>query len=163
MTGVSLRQVLVVAIAAVTGACLAIAWGSHAMAHSKDDAALEVSSERIVLRLNAEQRAHISTEMLDFLEGLQTLSYALAEEDRVLIETTASELSHGAGKPIGRSILKTVPPAFRQTARGLRTSFSELSDAAEHAPLADLQLQVSTIIAHCSACHSAYAVVPSEP
>lgn len=118
---------------------------------------------RLAVYLTGEERAHVREEMIAFLQGVQTASYALADSDRDLLQETAQDLSRGAGEPIGRTIRQKVPAPFRGMSQTVRSEFGALADMADEAPIADLQLQFSTIVSGCVACHGSYAVVEQEP
>lgn len=118
---------------------------------------------RLAVYLTAEERAHVRKEMIAFLQGVQTASYALADSDRDLLAETARDLSTGAGEPIGRIIRQKVPAPFREMSQTVRSEFSALADMDDEAPVADLQLQFSTILSGCVACHSSYAIVEQHP
>ena len=101
--------------------------------------------------------------MIAFLQGLQTASYALADSDRDLLLETAQDISKGAGEPIGRTIRQKVPAPFREMSQTVRHEFGALADMANEAPVGNLQLQFSTILSGCAACHGSYAVVEQQP
>ena len=67
---------------------------------------------RIALYYTADDRAHISTEMLGFLQGLQTISGAIADEDRETIRDAAGALRRLAsccfGFPLSKDTTKTI-------------------------------------------------------
>jgi mono/diheme cytochrome c family protein len=118
---------------------------------------------RLAVYLTAEERAHVREEMIAFLQGVQTASYALADSNRDVLRETAQDLSKGAGEPIGRTILQKVPAPFREMSQTVRREFGALADMADEAPVAELQLQFSTILSGCAACHGSYAVVEQQP
>ncbi|MAP96195.1 MAG: hypothetical protein CMK07_14710 [Ponticaulis sp.] len=56
------------------------------------------SDGRQILYLTEEQRTHVRGEMRNFLEGVQGLTYAIADEDRAMIAELAAGMGpHGPG------------------------------------------------------------------
>ncbi|MCA8892860.1 MAG: hypothetical protein KDA56_13820 [Hyphomonas sp.] len=112
---------------------------------------------RIALYYTADDRAHISTEMLGFLQGLQTISAAIAEEDRETIRDTAGALRRGNGQ--GQAVQMKSPEGFRVLGRSLRQDFSDISDMAMTSEMDEIQLVVSSAMGKCSACHGSFKAV----
>ncbi|MEL6752942.1 MAG: hypothetical protein AAFO57_02860 [Pseudomonadota bacterium] len=111
---------------------------------------------RTPIAFTTEEREHIRSEMLAFLQGAQSISYGLAEQDRRLIGEAARELSPGAGDPIGASIRAKAPEGFVSLSRGLRSDFGQLATLSDTADFSDLQLQFSATMSRCVACHGTY-------
>lgn len=115
---------------------------------------------RIALYYTAEDRMHISAEMLGFLQGLQTISGAIAEEDRETIRDAAGALRRGNGQ--GQAVQLKSPEGFRVLGRSLRQDFGTMSDMAMTADMDELQLVVSDAMGKCVACHGSYKAVEVE-
>ncbi len=115
---------------------------------------------RLALYYTADDRAHISGEMLGFLQGLQTISMAVAEEDRETIRDAAGALRRGGGQ--GQAVQQKSPEGFRMIGRSLRQDFGTISDMAMTADMDDLQLAVSDAMGKCAACHGSYKAVEVE-
>lgn len=115
---------------------------------------------RIALYYTAEDRMHISDEMLGFLQGLQTISGAIAEEDRETIRDAAGALRRGNGQ--GQAVQLKSPEGFRVLGRSLRQDFGTMSDMAMTADMDELQLVVSDAMGKCVACHGSYKAVEVE-
>ena len=115
---------------------------------------------RIALYYTAEDRMHISAEMLGFLQGLQTISGAIAEEDRETIRDAAGALRRGNGQ--GQAVQLKSPEGFRVLGRSLRQDFGTMSDMAMTADMDELQLVVSDATGKCVACHGSYKAVEVE-
>ncbi|MAB11384.1 hypothetical protein [Hyphomonas sp.] len=112
---------------------------------------------RIALYYTADDRAHISTEMLGFLQGLQTISGAIADEDRETIRDAAGALRRGNGQ--GQAVQLKSPEGFRVLGRSLRQDFSDISDIAMTAEMDEIQLAVSSAMGKCVACHGSFKAV----
>ena len=101
-----------------------------------------------------------SSEMLGFLQGLQTISGAIADEDRETIRDAAGALRRGNGQ--GQAVQLKSPEGFRMIGRSLRQDFSAMSDMAMTADMDELQLLVSDAMGKCVACHGSYKAVEVE-
>lgn len=112
---------------------------------------------RIALYYTADDRAHISGEMLGFLQGLQTISAAMADEDRETIHDAAAALRRGNGQ--GMAVQMKSPEGFRVLGRSLRDDFSAIADMSGTADMADIQIAVSSAMSKCVACHGSFKAV----
>ena len=112
---------------------------------------------RIALYYTAEDRMHLSAEMLGFLQGLQTISGAIADEDRETIRDAAGALRRGNGQ--GQAVQLKSPEGFRVLGRSLRQDFSDISDMAMTAEMDEIQLAVSGAMGKCVACHGSFKAV----
>ena len=167
---VSTRTLLTAAIAGLAGCGLTYAMMSGAGPISEeasdfvsDAAETHAQDGRLLVFLSAPERAHVRQEMLAFLQGVQTVSYTIADADRDLLEVTASRLSRGAGDPVGKTMRQKVPPPFREMSQNVRREFGTLATMADEASFVDLQLQLSATLSGCSACHGSYSVAEQNP
>jgi len=112
---------------------------------------------RIALYYTATDRTHVSEEMLGFLQGVQTISAAIPEEDRDTIRDAAGALHRGNG--LGQAVQAKSPEGFRQIGRALRQDFADIADMAEAADMPDIQITLSNALAKCAACHGSYKAV----
>lgn len=114
---------------------------------------------RTVFAVTGEERAHIQSQMLEFLVDLQNLNSALAESDREWVKEIASAQStRRAPDTIGQQLRKKAPEGFSQISQSLRSDFSALADAAETESIEELQERVSLVTGKCVACHGSYTV-----
>lgn len=109
---------------------------------------------RIALYYTAADRAHVSEEMLGFLQGVQTISAAIPEEDRDTIRDAAGALRRGNG--LGQAVQAKSPEGFRQIGRALRQDFADMAEAAD---MSDIQITLSNALTKCAACHGSYKAV----
>ena len=112
---------------------------------------------RIALYYTEADRAHISAEMLAFLQGVQTISAALPEEDRETIGETADALRRGNGQ--GMAVQMKSPDGFRAIGRSLRQDFGAIADMSDAADMAEIQMTLSDALTKCTACHGSYKAV----
>ncbi len=116
---------------------------------------------RIVVSLTADEREHISGEMLAFLQGVQQIGEASLVGDRETIATVADGLRRDAGSAAGRSIQQKAPEGFTQMSRMLRQDFGAISDMAMTVPMPDVQQALFDTMVKCASCHGSYGVVES--
>ncbi|WP_321490248.1 hypothetical protein [uncultured Hyphomonas sp.] len=112
---------------------------------------------RLALYFTADDRAHVSAEMLGFLQGLQVIEAAIAEEDRETLRDVAGGLRRGDGQ--GQAVQAKAPDGFRAIGRSMRQDFGAISDMAMTAEMDEIQLAVSGIMGKCAACHGSYKAV----
>lgn len=112
---------------------------------------------RLALYFTAADRAHVSAEMLGFLEGLQVIEAAIAEEDRETIHDMAGSLRRGNVQ--GQAVQAKAPEGFRAIGQSMRQDFGDISDMAMTAEMDEILLAVSAIMGKCAACHGSYKAV----
>lgn len=112
---------------------------------------------RLALYFTADDRAHVSGEMLAFLQGVQAISAAVAEEDRETIRETAGALRMGQGQ--GQAVQMKAPEGFRTIGRSLRQDFGVIADMSMAAEMPEIELTLSDAMTKCMACHGSYKVV----
>ena len=158
-------SILLLGVGVLAGALATLAWTKSAAPTAEPEMAEQAHIEdaRTVIAFTTEERQHIRSEMLAFLQGVQSISYGLAEQDRILIGEAARELSRGAGDPIGASIRAKAPEGFVGLSRGLRSDFGDLAALSETADFAELQLQFSATMSRCVACHGTYRSTGDGP
>lgn len=112
---------------------------------------------RIALYYTATDRAHISAEMMAFLQGMQAIQTAALQEDRETIAATANALRRGNGQ--GRAVQMKSPEGFRQMGQSLRQDFGAIADMSGTASMADIQLVLGDAMVKCTTCHGSYKAV----
>ena len=115
---------------------------------------------RLALYFTAADRAHLSAEMLGFVQGLQAIEAAIAEEDRETIRDVAGGLRRGNGQ--GQAVQAKAPEGFRAIGQSMRQDFGAISGVAMTADMDEIQLAVSGIMGKCAACHGSYKAVEVE-
>ncbi|HPF24298.1 MAG TPA: hypothetical protein PK417_12505 [Hyphomonas sp.] len=112
---------------------------------------------RIALYYTAADRAHVSAEMLAFLQGIQTIQSAALQEDRETIAATADALRRGNGQ--GQAVQMKSPEGFRKIGQSLRQDFGSIADMSGTADMADIQIALGDAMTKCAACHGSYKAV----
>lgn len=119
---------------------------------------------RISFAVTQAERTHIQGQMLTFLTDLQTLNMAVADEDRDLIrEIGTAQANRRDPNGIGQTLRMKAPAGFRQINQSLRGDFAALAEAADTAPVGELQERLSLVMSKCVACHGTYTVSLAEP
>ena len=155
-------------VGALMGGGLAFTVMTRSPEPSRVETDQQVRAERLpdgreAIYLSPDEQDHVSAQMRAYLQGLQTLSGAILNEDRALIAETALDLSMGAGDATGRAINQKVPPAFRQLGKDLRGDFAAMSQGAPQMPLEEVQALMAQSLTRCVACHGSYGVVQDGP
>lgn len=112
---------------------------------------------RLAVYYTSADRAHISREMLAFLQGVQTVSSATLDEDRQTIRITAEALRRGDGQ--GMAVQMKSPDGFRQIGRALREDFGLIADMAESQSMMEIQIALGNAMTKCVACHGSYKAI----
>lgn len=159
------NSILLLGVGVLAGALATLAWtkSSAPLAEPEMAEQAHIEDARTPIAFTTEERDHIRSEMLAFLQGAQSISYGLAERDRILIGEAARGLSRGAGDPVGAGIRAKAPEGFVSLSRGLRTDFGELAALSETADFSDLQFQFSATMSRCVACHGTYRSTGDKP
>ena len=155
-------------VGALMGSGLAFTVTTRSPEPSRVETEQEFRAERLpdgreAIHLNSDEQDHVSAQMRAYLQGLQTLSGAILDEDRALIAETALGLSIGADDATGRAINQKVPRAFRQLGKDLRGDFAAMSQGASQMPLEEVQALMAQSLSRCVACHGSYGVVQDAP
>lgn len=141
---------LILAAALALGASAAAAQGPHA-APGHDG--------RAVLELTPAERAMILEEMRMFLDGVQKMTAAVAQQDM--------PAAAGAARALGQQMVGEVPPAlraklpmeFRQLGFAVHREFDQIALDAETLQDASHSLgQLSATLQKCVACHATFQI-----
>ena len=160
-----LSSISLLGLCVIVGIAAALAWPHQRPSQATPDTVDLARGEdgRTAIGFTIAEREHIRSEMLAFLQGAQSISYGLAEQDRALIGEAARELSRGAGDPIGAGIRAKAPEGFVSLSRGLRSDFRNLAALSETGDFADMQFQFSATMSRCVACHGTYRSAEDGP
>ena len=118
---------------------------------------------RLILYLDAADRAHISEEMRNFLAGVQALSEAMLEGDRPRIAETARGMGRKEAPTEIKAMILRQPPEFREFGQGMRGGFDDIADMAPTAAMPDIQRAVADNLHACSACHATFTARDASP
>ncbi len=118
------------------------------------------SDEREAIRLTPGERDFVLNEMRNFLQNVQGVVSALAEDKPadVAKEARASGMGHRGHVP--RSLMMKLPQQWRMLGMDTHGRFDAL--ALEADGLADrkqMMSQLAAILANCNGCHAAYRLV----
>lgn len=115
----------------------------------------------LLMPLSASDRDHVRSEMRGFLVSLQSLTEAIAREDRAAIAEAAASM--GTPHVEGFSAtMKRTPREFRMMGQDLRASFRSLSAKAETAPMSEIIEDLSFNLGVCASCHATWRVVETD-
>lgn len=147
-------------------------------------AELDIAEDgRQILYLTPEQREHVRNEMRGFLFGVQSLTLAIADQDREEIARIAGDLGpkgqmgqgmgHGKGGGQGmqhepgmgkgngmgggqHGMMANMPDEFFSYARPLRHGFKAIAEMAADADMTDIQRAFGENLENCVACHGTF-------
>jgi len=153
-------------IPAVITACLLIAPpASAADPHRADqmsgDPAPVAADNRSVLVWTQVERSYILMQMRHFLGGTQVITDALSRGDMKTVAQTARPM--GAGHAMPGSLKGKLPPAFKQMASSLHSTFDQMAlDAETLGEVSHTLTLLSGALQRCVACHEVYRIVTAE-
>lgn len=117
----------------------------------------EKPAPREVMKLTAEQEAHVRYEMRGFLVALQGINEALAKQDFEAVARYARQSGAAAPQAAPRGLGKALPPRFREMGSATHAAFDQLAvDAQTMGDSRVVLEQLSGIMQNCIKCHAAY-------
>ena len=120
-----------------------------------------LADDRQVIELTKDQRDRVLTQMRGFLEAIQDIVLAVAEEDMETVKETAKVYGMGHHSHPGQRGLgvgRIAPMEFRQMGRGTHVAFDELAQAAEFGPQMVLE-ELGVLMSNCTGCHATFQIV----
>jgi len=114
---------------------------------------------RTAVLMSGKDRVRVLGEMRVFLETVQAISEAAAQNDMKLVEKIAR--ANGMSKTGGESpeFLASLPLAFKTLGMETHGNFDKLADLAATNPTpAGLITQLSNDMLNCVACHASYSI-----
>jgi hypothetical protein len=121
-----------------------------------------VRDGRVALELNPGERAMILEEMRMFLDGVQKMTGALAQQDM----PAAAEAARGMGQKmvheVPPALRAKLPPEFRQLGFSVHRDFDQMAlDAGSLKDVSHSLGQLSATLQKCVACHATYQIPAS--
>jgi cytochrome c556 len=120
-------------------------------------------NKRMVIRVTAEEHAHVLTEMNDFLASLHSINMALASKDFDTVARTAEAITSHAGSakpPVEVSFETKIPMEWKAFSRPLRQGFGAVAQAARTEPSVEkVVTELAKTTQNCVACHATFKIV----
>lgn len=121
---------------------------------------VEASSDgRTAILVAPAERDVLLSEMRSFLETLQTITEAAAENDMATVSETASIMGMRAAQGVTPALMAKLPLEFKTLGMATHQAFDELSLAASVSdnPL-EVVAEVSNLMLNCTGCHASYRI-----
>lgn len=119
--------------------------------------------QRQAIRLNAEEKAHIHTEMRLFLAVSQKIVAAVAGNDMKRVAEAAREGGMAAAHEVPANLRKKLPLEFKKLGHATHMGFDDLARDAESLGDANHALkQLGQVMGNCVSCHALYRIETSK-
>jgi len=114
---------------------------------------------RIALKLPADERHLVLTEMRNFVIAIQSILDNLAIGNMEKVAEAARAMGMNAANEIPPRVVAKLPKSFKQFAGKVHTTFDMIAMDAEAFGEKDQTLtQLGTLMKHCVACHAMYQI-----
>ncbi len=117
----------------------------------------ESDDGRIAILLNTTERTHVMGEMRGLLEAVETITYAISQNDMASVSDMARTVGMGATGSEPVTLLAKLPLEFKSLGMATHQAFDDLAVEAEVMGDGIVVLeQLSAILSNCTSCHSSY-------
>lgn len=118
---------------------------------------VEHEDGRTAILMTAPERDMVLGEMRTFLEGVQTIVEAIAEDDMETVATTARSIGMAATGGEPATLIAKLPLDFKSLGMGTHQAFDDLSQEATDMGDSKIVLaQLGELMLRCTTCHSSY-------
>jgi hypothetical protein len=122
-------------------------------------AVLPASDGRTAILLDAGERDLVLAEMRAFLEAVQRISAAVADDDMPAIGEAAKRVGAAAQQAVPATLVGKLPLEFKTLGFDTHQRFDRLAlDAAELGDRTVALKQLSELMLNCVGCHAAYRI-----
>ncbi len=120
---------------------------------------IESSDGRTAILLPAGERDYVLKEMREFLEGVQIITQAIAEDDMKTVVTAARKIGQEEMTPPPFSLMGKLPIEFKTLGLATHGEFDVLAKMAGDGSDSKAVLgKLSEIINSCTTCHEGYRI-----
>jgi hypothetical protein len=125
------------------------------------DASPSHAESRTPIELPAKERERMRAGMRAYLEAVDGITTALAENRMPGVAKSAKAVGTDMIKDVSLGDVMTLPPAFLAMSLDTHQKFDALAkDAADYTTKTAALKQLGAILANCTACHAAYRLAP---
>jgi cytochrome c556 len=118
-------------------------------------------SQRAPLRLTAPEREHLRAGMRVYLESIEGITQALADNKMQAVAKSATRSGQSLMDESAVAMVLKLPPEFVAASIDTHGKFEALAaNAAAGAPKAQLLDDLGQILSSCTACHATYRLSP---
>ncbi len=115
------------------------------------------TDNRTAVVLAPGERALILNEMRNLLGGVQGILEAINHNDMKQVARAARAVGTASAADVNPALMAKLPLPFKQLGMSVHHEMDDLAQAAENGkPPAELQAMLSSTLAKCVACHSAW-------
>ncbi len=140
-----------------TSAILLIAIATLAYMFLVRGSVTDSADGRTAIILSGSERDLVLEEMRGFLEGIQTITAALAEKDLKTVAESARKVGMANAGGVPLTLMAKLPLEFKTLGMATHKAFDELSQEATDMGDAQVTLtKLGELINNCTACHSGY-------
>ena len=114
---------------------------------------------RTAIMLSADERNLVLAEMRGFLEGIETITMGIVDNDMQAIAQSARKMGMAAAGQVPLTLMGKLPSEFRSLGMATHQAFDAL--AVEAQDIGDGQVILSglgALINNCTTCHRAYRI-----
>lgn len=112
---------------------------------------------RTAILLTAPEKDMILGEMRTFLEGVQTIVEAIAEDDMETVAATATSIGMAATGGEPAQLIAKLPLDFKSLGMGTHKAFDDLSmEATDMGDSKIVLAQLGDLMLRCTSCHEGY-------
>ena len=119
------------------------------------------AAARTPIQLNASEREHLRLGMRVYLESVEGITDALADNNMLLVEKAAKKSGMGMVDEPEIAIAMKLPPEFVAISLDTHQKFDAVAqEAAEGGTKVGALRHIGEILANCTACHATYRLSP---
>ncbi len=118
---------------------------------------VESTDGRTAIMLSAGERDLVLKEMREFLEGVQSITEALAAKDMKAVAEASKKIGMAAAGGVPVSLMAKLPLEFKTLGLSTHKAFDDLSMEASDMGDAQISLgKLGELLNNCTTCHAAY-------
>ena len=119
------------------------------------------AAARTLIQLSASEREHLRLGMRVYLESVEGITDALADNKMLLVAKAAKKSGMGMVDELEIAIAMKLPPEFVAISLDTHQKFDALAqEAAEGGTKVGALTHIGEILANCTACHATYRLSP---
>lgn len=114
---------------------------------------------RSAIHMNGSERDLVLAEMRGFLEGVEAIIDAVAENDMKSVSESARKVGMGNVEGVPVSLMAKLPLEFKSLGMATHNAFDDLAVEAEDMGDREVVLQkLGSILGNCTTCHAGYRI-----
>ncbi len=119
---------------------------------------------RSEIKMSAENREFVMSEMRGFLESVQKINDGIAKNDPELIAAVGGQSGTCKVNTVPKGLVRSLPFEFKQMGFETHQLFDEMSQMArEKYDRRQTQMKMNELLNNCVACHKTYKITVENP